>query len=373
MSPDSLPAMKDLLHCKTQAELFDKLAHLRCQPPLSIRVFVGGSKEPVQELARRCSPFPLRIRDMNDFSVGEFSYSAGELRLNGAVFFCPTPRTAITYLISVCSGIVWQRSVLRLAHSLYPKLVPVFFSQRELLNLLKQAKRILPDSELRIIGHTRKKRLKAGSRRKYESSRTRTEKPLEVVFTETEEQSYWFNSVSFEYLRSVQGIPQDDATLASATLSKYGTFFCTSHFDRFLHGTLNDMAAIAEEKMKFFSNRSRRLTPRFEPHPISITYDSPEFVSLTDSKNFVSIMRRMPRISCSVLHDNPYVHLSVVDSTDGSAADVWVLKNDEILLVPQLKASEAALKRFVNYIFEEWREGSVASPTPADAIQPPAA
>jgi hypothetical protein len=52
----------------------------------------------------------------------------------------------------------------------------------------------------------------------------------------------------------------------------------------------------------------------------------------------------------------------------GSAADLWVLKNDEILLVPQIKASEAALKKVVNYIFEEWREGSVSSPTPNDGI-----
>jgi hypothetical protein len=45
-----------------------------------------------------------------------------------------------------------------------------------------------------------------------------------------------------------------------------------------------------------------------------------------------------------------------------------VLKNDEILLVPQIKASEAALKKVVNYIFEEWREGSVSSPTSDDGI-----
>jgi hypothetical protein len=131
------------------------------------------------------------------------------------------------------------------------------------------------------------------------------------------------------------------------------------------------MAEKAEQKMKFFSNRSRRLTRAFAPKPISITFETPEFVSQADTNNFVAIMRKMAGVSCSVHHDNPYVHLSVVDATDGSAADLWVLKNDEVLLVPQLQASEAALKKVVNYIFEEWREGAVSSPTSVhDGIQP---
>src|SRR5260370_6907850 len=129
------------------------------------------------------------------------------------------------------------------------------------------------------------------------------------------------------------------------------------------------MGEIAEQKIKFFSNRLRRLTRAFEPRPISITYDVAEFTTQADTNNFVSIMRKMSGTSCSVLHDNPYIHLSVVDTDDGSAADLWVVKNDEILLVPQLRASEAALKRFVNYIFEEWREGSVTIPTSTNAIQ----
>jgi hypothetical protein len=366
--PDSMHTVKALLRSNSQAQLFERLAQLRCEPPLQIRVLVVGSEESVHRLVREESPFPIRMREMNGFSAGEFAYNAGDVRLQGAVFICASRCQRVSYLISVCSSTVWQRSILRLAHSLYPKLISVFFSQAELLTLLKEAKKLLPDATVSIVGHSRRQRLKSRGRRKYESSRTFTEKSLEAVFAEAEEQNYWFRSVSFEYQRN-EGSVQAEEVLASATLSKYGALFCTSHFESFLYGSLNSMAHIAERKMEFFSNRSRRSSPSFEPKPISINYETAEFNSLTDTKNFVGILRHMPGVSCSVLHDNPYVHLSLVDSSDGSGAELWVFKNDEIVLVPQLKASEASLKKFVNYIFEEWREGSVTSPTSAHALQ----
>lgn len=368
MPPDGTHTIKSLLRVKSQAQLFERLGEFRFETPLQIRVLVVGSQRPIHDLVSAESPFPIRIHQMSGFSMGEFNYNAGDVRLQGVVFFCASPFERVSYVISICSSTVWQRSILRLAHSLYPQLIPVFFSQQELMTLLKQAKQLLPDAELRIVGHSRRKRLKGGSRRKYESSRTFTEKSLETVFTEAEEQNCWFRSVSFEYHRAVGGV-QTGEVLSSATLSKYGSLFCTSNFLPFLYGTLGEMAQIAERKVEFFSNRSRRLSPSFEAKPISITYRTAEFNSLTDTKNFVGMLRKMPGVSCSVLHDNPYVHVSLVDSADGSGAELWVFKNDEILLVPQLKASEASLKKFVNYIFEEWQEGSVTSPTSDHAIQ----
>ncbi len=193
--------MQDLIESKNQTELFEKLARYKCEPPLQIRVVVAGSLDSLAGLAAKRSPFPLRIREVQDFSIGQFSYDSGDVRLQGTLFFCPSPHKNISYLISVCSGIVWHRSILRLVGSLYPNLVPVFFSQQELFGLLKLTRGIFPHSELRIIGHSRKQRLRIGSRRKYESSRTRTEKTLEAVFAEAEEQNYWFSSVALEICR----------------------------------------------------------------------------------------------------------------------------------------------------------------------------
>ena len=64
--------------------------------------------------------------------------------------------------------------------------------------------------------------------------------------------------------------------------------------------------------------------------------------------------------TCTVLHGNPYVHLSIVDNLDYSSADVWVVSQNQILIVPQLTASAAGLKRIVNHIFEHFREGQLS-------------
>jgi hypothetical protein len=360
--------VKDLLKAKSDQELFALLARMPYHPPMQVRVLVVGSERPIQQLAAHKSPFPLRLHEGHGFSVGDFSYHAGDLRLSGEMFFCPSPVQKISYIVSICSSTVWQRSILRFAHALYPELVTVFFSQQELIRLLRQAEKIVPNARLQVVSYSQRRGLRTGRRRTYESSRTHTDRSLEAVLSEIEEQNSWFRSVTFEYLPAAGRENYAEGMFGSATLSKYGSLFCSAHFDRFLYGTLKEMSTIAEKKMEFFSNRSRRFAPSFGARPISISYETPEFNSSVDTKSFVRIVRKMPGVSCAVLHDNPYVHMSIVDSVDGSAADLWVLKNDEILLVPQLKASEAALKKFVNYIFEEWREGSVSSPTSADAL-----
>jgi hypothetical protein len=351
--------MKELLASQNQNELYEKLAALGCEKPLQIRVLVAGSHEPIAELISGRLPFPLAVQRKADFFQASFDYEAGQLRLNGDIFFCRARFEHISYAISVCSRTVWERSIMRLARVLYPALIPVYFSQGEMLDLLERAKTLFPNARLRISGHTRKKRLKSGTRRKYESSSTKTERPLEVVFKEAQEQNFWFQSVNFDYLGESREVEEHNNSLPSATISKYGAFFCTSDFDRFRYSILQEMAQIGERKVDFFSNRSRRFVERYQARPISITFEGPVFSSGEDNKHFIGLLRKMPGASCSVLHGNPYVHLFVKDRLDDSGAELWVLKEDEVLLIPQLKASEAALKRMVNYIFEEWREGRI--------------
>jgi hypothetical protein len=74
----------------------------------------------------------------------------------------------------------------------------------------------------------------------------------------------------------------------------------------------------------------------------------------------VEAMQKLKHGTCTVLHSNPYVHLSLVDNIDFSSADVWILSQNQILIVPQLRASEAALKRIVNHVFEQFREGRIS-------------
>jgi len=51
--------------------------------------------------------------------------------------------------------------------------------------------------------------------------------------------------------------------------------------------------------------------------------------------------------------------VQVSDGYDGSSFDVWVLSSDHFAIIPQLKASEAAVERLVHYVFDRFKEGEV--------------
>ena len=70
-------------------------------------------------------------------------------------------------------------------------------------------------------------------------------------------------------------------------------------------------------------------------------------------------MAVMKKTSLSVIHANPYIHLSVFDYYDGSSFNIWVLSTDRIIIVPQLKASFQSVKRLVNHIFDCYCEGDI--------------
>ena len=99
------------------------------------------------------------------------------------------------------------------------------------------------------------------------------------------------------------------------------------------------MIDIGHERLVFFSNRDRRATDFQGPRPIKIQYDTEVFSSVDHTKKLLQVMKRFKHGTCSVLHANPYLHVSMVDNYDNSSADVWVLAKNEVLIVPQIKTS----------------------------------
>ena len=70
-------------------------------------------------------------------------------------------------------------------------------------------------------------------------------------------------------------------------------------------------------------------------------------------------LRRLNKVSISVLHGNPYIHLSVIDYFDGSTFDLWVLNSRQLFIVPQMRGSVFSIKRLINHIFDSYTEGDI--------------
>jgi hypothetical protein len=118
---------------------------------------------------------------------------------------------------------------------------------------------------------------------------------------------------------------------------------------------------MGSSRLEFFRNRDRVNTANHAPRPITIDYDGDFLSRGEDIGKLSQALRKFKHGSCTVLHLNPYFHVSVVDNRDYSTAEVWVLSPRQVLIVPQIRASEIALKRLVNHIFENFREGTISA------------
>ena len=181
---------------------------------------------------------------------------------------------------------------------------------------------------------------------------------LESAFAEARERNDWFRSVSFDIVSEKEG--RLHSTNVQGKLSKYAHFACNGRFDLFERVLLRRMVQLGAERLKFFSNRDRHNSRQHAAAPLWIQYPGDVFQSRDQAKRLIAAMQKFKHGTCTVLHGNPYVHLTMVDNKDFSSADLWVLSKDQILLVPQIRSSAAALKRIVNHIFENFREGKIS-------------
>jgi len=93
--------------------------------------------------------------------------------------------------------------------------------------------------------------------------------------------------------------------------------------------------------------------------PLAIHFDYEQFDGLEENAKFIGAMRKLDNASVSVIHGNPYISLAVMDYSDGSTFDIWVLSPSEILIVPQFRSTVAAVKRVISCIFENYADGTI--------------
>ncbi len=245
--------------------------------------------------------------------------------------------------------------------SLYPKVVVPFLAQDELHRVVKAIQRRGQPDTLRISEYSAKRRIKS-PRRRFESVRDWTDVEPDTAFEEARERKVWFSSLRFQLLHRA-GEERTRWSGSRYKLSKYGAVSCDGGFELVTATVLPMLAQITSDRVQFFSNRERSPQTAQGLHPIEIAYDKPLLTSSTDLKRLLESLRRFPQGTCTVLHANPYLHATVVDDLDFSTADIWVLSERSILIVPQLRASHGALKRLVNHIFENFGEGHIGEAT----------
>jgi len=320
---------------------------------------VGSREDLLSHLQSPRAPAGLRfLQGGNAGGLFFYSRAISDRKFAGQFALFRTALPAIYLVMFVSARTYWRMAISPLIESLYPKVAAPFLTQLELYEILKQVQKAQAATGIRILELSARKRLRGEARKRFQSTREWTDEGVESVFREARQANQWFQSVTFEIVNR-----REDGRLYATSkgiISKYGYLACNDDFDLYTTIVANRLMEIAGTRLEFFSNRDRVSTSDHIPKPVTIDYENDILARIDETRRLSDALKRFKYGSCSVLHSNPYLHVSVVDNKDYSTVEVWVLSPKQILIVPQVRTSENALKRIVNHIFENFREGTIS-------------
>lgn len=255
----------------------------------------------------------------------------------------------IFIILSIENYLFFSKGLLPFFKKSYPSISLTFITHKKLKNLLVEFRDKNNFKEFTIVRTTTYSRI---DRMKIMPSVNWPEFSLEKAFEWVAEDNGWFNNLLFKFGKS-QGRKFE------ASISRNGVVKTNGYAKIIYEYFMLPISKTVFENVTFFSKRSRRDNPNRDIRPLCIDFGYEKFSDVEENHKFISSMRPMKATSLSVVHSNPYVHLSLFDYFDGSSFDIWVLSSEKIIIVPQLKASFQSIKRLLNHIFDNYAEGKI--------------
>jgi hypothetical protein len=256
----------------------------------------------------------------------------------------------------------WVQGFQRLLTAKYPQLMPLFLSQREMQQALKQIEQAVGNQRsLTVTRISAKERLTTYARRRkaplrrYRSDLGWTAEDVATAFYKAEERGQWFKSISVDIPCEPHPKP------IGLTIAKAG-WYAWDKFNPSLAQVLESfLIEVTGSRVELLKNRGLRARKYVHSPPLVIDFQSSVFSEKQAVRRFRQALEKYPHATKALIHANPYLHMNLSDNIDGSSFDIWVLSLNRVLMLPGLEASEAAIGRVVNHIFENFGEGEVAN------------
>jgi hypothetical protein len=288
------------------------------------------------ELKYRSSVAGVQIRGKGRFFLVEFTRYPG-----------------VFVAVTIESSSLFVRALQRIVGKLRPHVVFPFMSHRRLKRLLIDYKTNFHFSDLIVTQASQRLRLpQQGTHKRVMPVVTWPGMAVEEAFDWLSANNGWFQKIQFEAKRGT-------VVIAKVAVGRNGTVRVNRLFAHAYHAFIEPIAKNHFENVTLFSHRGRREVPNLEVRPLLIDFERNQFDHLDENAKLIQAMRSMRKSSVSVLHGNPYIHLTVIDYVDGSTFDVWVLNERNLVVVPQMKGSVGGIKRLINHIFDTYAEGEV--------------
>ena len=255
--------------------------------------------------------------------------------------------------LTIESNDFFRRAMLPSFERLYPHVMMTFITHKRLRKLLEKFQVENQFSDLIITRASHKFRFnKKGKHDKVVPMVSWPNMDLEEAFDWVYKNNGWFQSLQF------QGIRQN-SPVTEISITRQGVVRAATMFSKVFEGFVLPICKTILENIEFFGNRSRRDNRDLSAKPLAIDFGPDQFADSSENMEFIQSLKRLNKASVSVIHGNPYIHLSVVDYFDGSTFDLWVLNSRQLVIVPQMKGSISSIKRVINHIFDTYAEGDI--------------
>ncbi len=263
----------------------------------------------------------------------------------------------IQAIIAICRAEEWN-ALRRLSSSIYPKLVPILLSQADLIKSAKRL-RLMTGHDVKVKSLSAKETSNQLNHTFRKTLRVWSDEELDQALLSIQERGQIINSIELDFFDKIGNYPHVLPT-TTCKIRKNGEIEITGGFKLAFDAIAVHIAKVGKKKLEFFSKRGLRVS-NYEPKPLAVNFSTPIFNKLEKVREFVNSLKKYPHSMHAVLHGNPYAHVKITDNFDGSSFDVWATSSSRIALMPGLKATEAAFERLIHYIFDEFKEGTIAN------------
>jgi hypothetical protein len=261
---------------------------------------------------------------------------------------------------------VFHYDIISFINRFYPKIARSYIDSQYMKTIFHNLEKTIEDVSIRITRVSTQSRITNKEARKHYATDIKwTDISYEEMFQNVEENDEWIKSIYFTFIETegVISTKKKDLLDVVCQISRTGVFKCNKLLTFFYETIVKDIVNKAIDDLNLLNNRQRKKEEKFKPKPIVIEYKIDLFKDSSQNKRLIEVLQGIPYSSLSVSHSNPYLNCSYVDFKDGSSYDVWILSNNEITIIPQMRSTYASLERLSHHIFIGLREGTIKNYT----------
>lgn len=267
------------------------------------------------------------------------------------MFFWVEDTTKVAYFLSCQDRESFERCLATTYHYLSSHTSRVFLRTKEIRRALTQLAHLREDMSIRVREFVARGLIDdPDSVKKVRTSREWTDEDYLVVFDQLREENKWLSSLRLE-VRAEK--------VCGGRIWKDASFSCDTGLQSFVVSVVKSLTDAVNRSRDFFTNRSSSSSPTGKPRPVSIEYADDVFSEKAQVSRLLGVLDKLSQSALSVYHHNPYLHASLIDYADGSNFDIWVTRQDGILIMPKRKGTHRSMQRVCDRICDQFEEGDV--------------